>query len=57
MIEYITNKINNYTRGFKTSPNIMIISKEHYELVKDETIIKSLEVVIDEVKNPIIFKK
>lgn len=57
MKEYILNKIEKYKKGFNVNPDIIILSQTHLDELEDKEILKDLQVVVDDVKNPIIFKK
>ena len=57
MKEYILNKIEKYKKGFKQDPDIIILSQSHLDELSDKEILKDLQIVIEDVKNPIIFKK
>jgi hypothetical protein len=57
MKEYILNKIEKYKKGFNLSPDIIILSQSHLDKLEDKEILNNLQIVIEDVKNPIIFKK
>ena len=46
-----------YTKAFDRSPDCIVLSKEDYETLKDSHILDNLEVTINHVHLPILYKK
>lgn len=58
LINIIAAKTAIHVRAFDCIPDILIISQDQYELVKDSSYINTLRVIIEEnIHSPILLKK
>lgn len=54
---YIEGRIQRYVRVFDCLPDIIILSQEDYDLIKDYPFVKTLRVIIEHVDYPIVIKR